>query len=188
MSTTAVFPSQVDLGQKRPVIFDILGPDWTTSILPEDLRLILHINPQTMSVKHSRLVERTQTWGGWVEQHYGDNTEEISFDMATGGFMRMYSGLSNTTNPAYGGTRRNTIAYDKYLDLLALFQSNGAVYDTNGTIAFNGIIKITFDGGVYLGWFSDFSVSESADKPYQFTMTANFIVQSEEQTFRTAQS
>lgn len=183
-----VFPSQTDLGNKRPVIIDVLGPDWVTSVLPEGLRMVLHVNPQTMNVKHTRLVERIQTWGGFVEQHYGDNTEEISFDMATGGFMRMYAGLSSNTNPAMGGTRRDTIAYDKYLDLLALVHSNGSVYDMNGTIAYQGILKLTFDGGVYLGWFQDFAVTESADKPYQFTMTTNFIVQSELLVFRTALS
>ena len=97
--------------------------------------------------------------------------------MVTGGFMRVGSGLSNIT----GGdaTRRDTIAYDKFLDLLALFHNNGAVYDSTGKIAFQGKIKITFDGGSWTGWFQNFSVTEDAEKPYLFTLSANFIVDDE---------
>lgn len=173
---------------KRPVVFDVLGPDWETSLLPDDLKMVLHVNPSTMSVQHNRQVERIQTKGGFVEQHWGDSTSEISFEQATGGFMRLYAGLSNVTNAAYGGTRRETIAYDKYLDMLALFHNNGSVYDSRGTIVLQGILKVTFDGGVYLGWFSTMSVAESADKPYQFTLSTSFTVHKELVTWRSTLS
>jgi len=173
---------------KRPVVFDILGPDWETSLLPEDLKLVLHVNPSTMSVKYDRAVERIQTRGGFVEQHWGDKTQTLDFNIATGGFMRLYSGLSNITSPDFGGTRRETIAYDKYLDMLALFHNNGSIFDLKGDIVLQGIIKIVFDGGVYLGWFNTFSVSESADKPYQFMMSATFEVHREIQVWRTTLS
>ena len=51
----------------RPVVFDILGPDWETSLLPDDFRLILHVNPKSMAIKYQRQVERIQTRGGFVE-------------------------------------------------------------------------------------------------------------------------
>lgn len=175
----SAFPSEnANLG-RTPVVFDILGPDWETSLLPAGMRLVLHVNPTSMSISYTRAVERIQTRGGFVEQHWGDAITKITFDMATGGFMRLYSGLSNITNPSYGGTRRETISYDKYLDMLALFKNNGAVFASNKAIVLQGMVKITFDGGVYLGWFESFSVTESADKPYQFTMNANFEVQKE---------
>jgi len=169
----------------RPVIFDVLGPDMETSLLPRDLRLVLHVNPTSMTIKYQRVVQRMQTRGGFVEQHWGDGTQGIDFDMATGGIMRLYSGLSNIQNPKYGGTRRETIAYDKYLDLLALFHNNGSVFDSRGNIVLQGIIKITFDGGVYLGWFSTFTVTESTEKPYQFTMSSSFEVEREVMVWRT---
>ncbi len=171
----------------RPVIFDIIAPDGETSILPDNLKLVLHVNPTAMSIKYQRVVERIQTKGGFVEQHWGDGTQTIDFEMATGGFMRLYSGLANNTSPAMTeGTRRETLAYDSYLDILALFHNNGSVYDINGQVALQGQIKITFDGGVYYGWFNNFSVSESAEKPFMFTMSANFEVTREVQTWRTA--
>jgi hypothetical protein len=176
---------------KRPVIFDILGPDWETSLLPDELKMVLHVNPASMSITYAKQVDRIQTRGGYVEQHWGDAAQEITLDSVTGGFVRLYAGMSNITNPGYlgsnhatQGTRRETIAYDKYLDMLALFHHNGSIYDSHGSIVLQGIIKITFDGGVWLGWFSNFSVSESAERPYLFALSAGFTVHRELMTFR----
>ena len=174
----------------RPVIFDVLATDGHTSLLPDAYKLVLHVNPTSMKFSHQKIIQRIHTRGGFVEQHWGDGTRTISFDMATGGFMRLYSGLSNTTGAgeiAKGmgakesdGTRRDTIAYDKYLDMLALFHSNGMVYDDRGQIVFTGAIRVLFDEGAYTRWFNDFSVTEAAEKPYQFSLTATFTIKSEE--------
>ena len=173
----------------KPVVFDILAPDQETSILPPSMKMVLHVNPSTMSISYSKVIERTPTKGGFVEQHWGEGIDTITFDLATGGFMRLYSGLSNITGGSgaldVGGNRRETIAYDKYLDLLALFHNNGSVYDVTGKIVFQGSIKITFDGGIYIGFFSDFKMDEAADKPYQFTLSASFTVQRELLRMRT---
>lgn len=171
-----------------PVVFDILAPDLATSLLPEGLRMVLHINPSTMSFSYAQQISRIQTKGGFVEQHWGEAARSISFNMVTGGFKRLYSGLSNVTGGGYetGGTRRDTIAYDKYLDLLALFHNNGSIYDSSGQIAFQGVLKLTFDGGVYLGWFQSFNVTEAAEKPYQFDLSAEFTVAHEVLRVRSA--
>lgn len=176
---------------RRPVIFDILAPDQETSLLDsveQDLRLVLHVNPRTMQFNYSKQITRTQTRGGFVEFHWGDAAEEVTFEAATGGFMRLYSGLSNITgsgNNVQG--RRQTIAYNKYLDLLALFHNNGAIYDSFGNIVLQGYIKMTFDGGVHIGWFDgQFSVQESATTPYMFTLNARFIIDREIMRFRSS--
>lgn len=184
---------------KRPVVFDILGPDRQTSLLPDYLKMVLHVNPSTLSFSYSKVVERTQTQGGFVEFHWGTAPGEISINAATGGFIRLHSGLSNITGPTpsnnairpttmqardLGGTRRDSIAYDKYLDLLALFKNNGSIYDSNGNIAFQGQIVMAFDGSVWYGWFTSFSVEETAEKPYQFDLTANFIIDREKHSLR----
>jgi len=172
---------------KRPVVFDIIGPDWETSILPDYLKMVLHVNPSSMSIAYQNVIERIQTRGGFVEQHWGEGVRSIDFNMSTGGFMRLYTGLSNITGGPgaidTGGTRRETLAYDKYLDLLALFHNNGSIYDVTGKIVFQGIVKISFDGGIYFGWFSDFSKAENVDKPYQFALTAKFTIDHEVQRF-----
>ena len=94
---------------------------------------------------------------------------------------------SNVTGGGYDtdGTRRQTIAYDKYLDILALFHNNGAIFDDVGTIAFQGIIKMSFDGEVFYGWFTSFDVSEAADSPYQFTLSYSMTISHEVRRLRT---
>lgn len=190
----------------RPVVFDIVTPDGTTSLLPDDLRMVLHVNPSSMSLTYSRSTERAQTLGGFVEWHWGDSPTEVTLEASTGGFMRLYTGVSAITGPGpsndkilpdraqaqtasrsdgYIPSRRETIAYDKYLDLLALFHNNGSIYDKAGRIILQGQIKMSFDGGVWYGWFNSFSVSEAAESPYQFTLSAGFTVEREEYTLRT---
>lgn len=174
----------------RPVVFDIIAPDGETSLLPDSLKMVLHVNPASMKLAYQKAITRMQMIGGYVEQHWGDAVHEITFEMATGGFMRLYTGLSNITGGGIntGGTRRETIAYDKYLDLLALFHNNGAIYDTNGNVAFQGEIKIIFDGGIYFGWFNNFSVTEEASQPYQFKISTAFTVSREIQNFKTVRA
>lgn len=179
---------------RRPVIFDVLAPDQETSLLNMaddgwgDLRLVLHVNPRSMQFNYAKQIERVQTRGGWVEFHWGDAAEEITFDAATGGFMRLYTGLSNVTGSGPGTQgRRETIAYDKYLDLLALFHNNGAIFDAFGNIVIQGYIKMTFDGGSHIGWFDgQFTVNEDANRPYMFDLTARFIIDQEIMRFRSA--
>lgn len=203
--TTSVFNSSFHSAEDeyngkgvRPVVFDIISPDHQMSLLPDDLKMVLHVNPTSMSISQTKVVERIQTLGGFVEQHWGDAPTEISFEMATGGFMRLYTGLTATTGPGpanervmpssmqawdINGTRRETIAYDKFLDLLALFHNNGMIYDRRGTIAMQGQIKISFDGMSWFGYFNSFTISETAEQPFSFSLSAGFTVQREEHEF-----
>jgi hypothetical protein len=173
----------------RPVIFDIIAPDGFTSLLNDgrtDLRLVLKSNPKNLKFTYTKKIERTQTMGGWVETHWGDEPVSVSIETTTGGFIRTTAGLSGVTGavPKVGGitidgTRMDTLAYDKYLDFLALFHNNGALYDSKGNIIVQGRIKMSFNGGVWFGWFQSFTVNETAETPYSFSLTASFQVERE---------
>jgi hypothetical protein len=169
-----------------PVVFDILAPDKRTSLLPPDLRLVLQVNPKTMQKTEQKIITRIQTMGGWVEQHWGRGPMELSFEMATGGFVRLYTGLSAKTGdglsnaPGARQGRRETLAYEHYLDILALFHNNGAIYDQTGALVAQGYLQITFDEGVFLGWFDgDFSVTEEAGNPFSFNLSTRFTIEEE---------
>ena len=180
---------------KRPVIFDIIAPDGFTSLLPDNLKMVLYTNPKDLSFSYSKKVDRSQTLGGWVEYYWGDDPILITLNIPTGGFIRLGTGLSaytgavNVKGESYGlntgGTRRDTIQYDKMLDLLALFHNNGSIYDQRGNIALQGRIKMSFDGGVWLGWFQSFSIEETSQQPFMFNLTANFQVEREIHGIRT---
>lgn len=177
---------------KRPVVFDILGPDGH-SILPPETRLVLHVNPASMQVQYTATVDRQITLGGWVECDWGQSPVSISASGVTGGFVHLFNGLMAITGPTPGsanapygeasisvnGTRRQTLAYSKFLDLLALFQGNAAVYDQYGRVAYQGAVKMSYHGAVYTGWFESLEVSEDAQKAYQMSYSFVFKVAKE---------
>tara|TARA_B100001287_G_C22660066_1_gene519874 strand:+ start:182 stop:823 length:642 start_codon:yes stop_codon:yes gene_type:complete len=188
----------------RPFVFDIVTPDGQTSLLPDDVKMTLHVNPKNVSFSYEKQQEISPTLSGWVEYYWGDNFTTISIEVGSGAFIRPYVGLTATTGPVsvrtnsfaegdknkaigvnIGGTRRDTITYDKYLDLLALFHNNGSVYDKTGRILVQGKIKMIFDGGVWFGWFQSFNVTDDATSPYSFNVSLAMQVEREFHGVRT---
>ena len=187
----------------RPFVFDIVAPDGITSLLPDDIKMTLHTNPKSISFSYEKQTEIQPTLSGWVEYYWGDGPTTVSLEVASGAFIRPYTGLSATTGPvsynetsggrttsesigtSIGGTRRDTITYDKYLDILALFHNNGSVYDKTGRIILQGKIKMIFDGGVWFGWFQSFSVTDEAQSPYNFNVSLSMQIEREYHGVRT---
>ena len=153
-----------------PVLFQVIAPDNNTLLLPE--YLYLHVNPQNMDFSYDKLIDRTQTKGGFVEQHFGEELSSISASGSTGAFVSVQDGVT-TYN------RRDTIAYRKIMQLKDVFKNNGSVYDDKGRVKFRGKIRIIFGGGIYDGFFTDFSISESADEPFNFQVSWSFTVEKE---------
>jgi hypothetical protein len=179
----------------KPIVFDIIAPDGQTSLLSDgenDYRMVLHANVQDISISYEKSIERQQTMGGWIEEHWADKPITISLAATTGGFIHKYQGLVATSGPvpkvggnSQGHTRRDTIGYQQYLDLLAIFHNNGAFYDRNGNIVVQGRIKMSFDGGVWFGWFQNFSVADAAETPHLFKCSLGFQVEREVHGIRT---
>ena len=183
----------------RPFVFDIVTPDGETSLLPDDVKMTLHVNPKSVSFSYEKQHEISPTLSGWIEYYWGDNFTTINIETSSGAFIRPYVGLTATTGPVsvqkyggdesigvnIGGTRRDTITYDKYLDLLALFHNNGSVYDQTGRILVQGKIKMIFDGGVWFGWFQSFSVTDDATTPYSFNVSLAMQIEREYHGVRT---
>lgn len=167
-----------------PVIIDILAPDMETSLLPPDLKFLFYVNPKSIQFSYQKIIARTQTLGGHVEFHWGDGITEISLDNATGGFVRLYTGLSATTNET-GQGRRQTLAYDQLMSFLALFHFNADIYDSKGNVAAKGFLKLIFEPGIYIGWFDgDVPLTHLSDSPFQINFSSRFKVHKEITRFR----
>jgi hypothetical protein len=154
-----------------PMAFQITSPlNNRRCLLPH--ALVMHINPQTFTENHSKKVERIQTRGGFVEQHWGDDLTAISADGSTGAFMNISTGLSSVL-------RHKTIAWDRYRDLHDLYRNNGSVYDPYGNIVLQGNVMLLFDRGTYIGYFRSFDVTETDDQPFTFKVSWTFKVEEE---------
>jgi hypothetical protein len=132
--------------------------------------LVLHVNPNNFTQTFNKKVERIQTMGGWVEQHWGDDLDEISAQGSTGAFMHVMTGTSAIL-------RQRTIAWDRYRDFHDLYYNNGSVRDPSGRIVLQGQVMLMFDRGTYLGFFRTFQVEETADSPFTFNLSWSFKVQ-----------
>jgi len=169
-SIPSAFSGPNDVRGKIPVLFQVLSLNHEETLLPE--AMFLHVNPTSLSLNYSKLVERFQTRGGWQEQHFGDALTTISADVTSGAFINVDTGLAVTT-------RRDTIAYEKFLHLQEIFHNNGSIYDRNGNVQYRGRIRITFEGGIYDGSFRSLNINESASSPFQFTADFDFTVEKE---------
>lgn len=152
-----------------PLAFQVTSPyDHQKVLLPH--ALVAHVNPMSFAETFTKKVERIQTRGGFVEQHWGDELTEISVDQSTGAFVNLYTGLSSVL-------RQRTIAWDRYRDLYDLYRNNGSVYDPFGNIVLQGWIMLMFDRGTYIGTFRNFSVEETDDSPFAFKISWTFKVE-----------
>ena len=167
-STRYVHPAEVRRGA-IPMAFQVTSPfDNKLALLPH--ALVLHVNPTSFSEQHTKKVERIQTRGGFVEQHWGDELSEISCDGGTGAFVNLYTGTSSLV-------RQKTIAWDRYRDLYDLYRNNGSIYDPFGNIVLQGKIQLLFDRGAYIGTFRSFDAEETADSPFMFKISWTFKVE-----------
>lgn len=132
--------------------------------------LVLHVNPNQLQESNLQKVERFQTRGGWVEQHWPSELGEISADASTGAFMNIRTGLTSVL-------RQRTIAWDRYRDLVDLFKNNGSVHNPAGAIVLQGMVMLMYDRGTYLGSFRSFETSEGADTPFSFKLNWTFKVE-----------
>lgn len=149
--------------------FQITSPfNHRTLLLPH--ALVLHVNPSSFEESFSNQVERIQTRGGFVEQHWGSPLSEISASASTGAFMNIFTGLTSVL-------RQRTIAWDKYRDLLELYLNNGSVYDPQGNVVLQGSVLLMYDRGNYLGTFRTFEMEETEDAPFAFKLNWTFKVE-----------
>lgn len=153
-----------------PVVFQVVSPDNSTLLLPDFL--YLHVNPDSFEVSYTQQVERFQTMGGFVEQHFGEQLSEVSGSQSSGVFMSVEDGITRHN-------RTDAVAYRKTLQLIDVFKSNGSVYDDKGMVRFKGRIRIVFGYGTYDGFFTTFEVSESAESPFSLQLSWAFTVEKE---------
>lgn len=171
-------PHQTDTGYTHPaetrkggipMAFQVTSPfNRSRILLPHSL--VLHVNPTSISETFTQKIERFQTRGGWVEQHWGSELTEISVDMQTGAFMNIYTGLTSVL-------RQRTIAWDRYRDLHDLYRNNGSLYDPSGAIVLQGHIMLMYDRGTYIGTFRSFETEETDESPFAFKLSWAFKVE-----------
>lgn len=163
-------------GDWLPFVFWVIGPNLTDAVSPP---LFLRVNPNEFELFYSKAKDTFQTRGGFVEQVWGEQLEQITIASSTGSFISVEGGLSAglVTAEKQQPKRHRTIAYQQYKGLVDMYRNNGAVYGDDGSVLLNGRIRLAFDNGIYDGYFVDFTEDDNVDDPYQIRFTLNFKVE-----------
>jgi len=194
------------------------------SIYSSDDRIFIrmYINPETVGINDSKIINETLTKGGYTVQYWGEKNTTISLNGTTGSsgieginvLNRVYrheqyefenilkarvaaakekikaSVVENAAklNNIQSGPRISTVPSalsDGIETIMDVFSGNkGSIddrewepiktYESLGALATT--IEMHYDGVIYQGYFTTFSVTENATSPGLFTYSMNFTV------------
>lgn len=178
------FGDSASVTQPSPYVTGALTPiiPMKISVADKDgfrLTFTLLINPSNMNHGKTSSVFTNYTRNGYVTQLWGPNQDLISSTGKTAAFMVEGTGLTNVG-------RRRSFSYVNFLSLLYAYRNNGYQYldissfkDTL-TRVINVVhgVEIAYDNHIFMGHFNNFTLDESADRPFLFDYNFEFVVSS----------
>ncbi len=183
-----IAPSGTPGGVERHNIATATGEEVTS--------LILNMSPNSLVVNSAKKVNRVQSFTRWVEEHWGDEIDQISFSGNTFAFITEDYGLAVVN-------RDTSSPYKELQHLVNIYLLNGAVYHKEedstqdrrmfwdytsagkasvtinrhpraGLISMRLYIKLSCDFAQFTGYFESFDVTEDALNPYRMAYTVSF--------------
>lgn len=191
---------------ERPFLIQMVDSNLRThGIVIDDILISsikLNPNPTTLTINSSKIINRYHTMTRWVEEHWGDEIDTITFSGSTFSFFARPAEGHQGSGLALRD-RQNTKPYILMKELVKIFRYNGTIYQDASTynqsdatqrfLQYPGISKnfllnhprkgmikerlyvnIFFDYVSFVGYFETFDIIEDAKNPYQFTYNAIF--------------
>jgi hypothetical protein len=143
------------------------------------IEITLLINPSTVNHGKTSSVQASYTRSGFVTQLWGPNQDLLTSTGTTAAFMVEGTGLTSVS-------RTRSFAYKNFLALLYAYRNNGYnLIDPSAlkpalTRVINMVsgIEISYDNQIFMGHFNNFTIDESADKPFLFNYNFEFVASS----------
>lgn len=161
--------------------------------------LRLQMSPSTLTINSVKLINRGQTLAGWVEEHWGDDLDQVTFSGKSLAFVATVEGKSTLLV----NSRADSAAYLEMQALVDLYKTNGLVlYDAEppkgnerkfygfsssnkpqriiaahpmrGLVKERFYIRITFDFVTVIGYFESFELVDRAESPYTSEYNLSF--------------
>lgn len=161
--------------------------------------LKLNTSPASLIVNGSKKINRTQTLTRWVEEHWGDELDQISFGGTTFSFLDYKVGMRGLDVES----RELTEPFKELRHLVDIYKTNGCVYQgqriergmapreffnyleptlsrvvkrhpRSGMMKKRIYIKLSCDFAIMIGYFDSFDVVEQADKPHSLEYQVSF--------------
>lgn len=171
-------------------------------LVPEGPIVEMYINPKNINYNHKKIINTTQTKGGFVAQYWGEDLLRMSISGTTG-----TSGIEGI-NVLYDLYRYEQLAFDpyavamaseKYYDTLTqgLFNPDSLLSSPDILNSFLGSpigannnfnppsladiafrVEMYYAGWVFRGYFNSFTLTENADNLSLFDYVIEFVVTS----------
>jgi hypothetical protein len=141
------------------------------------LSFTLLINPNSVNHGKTSTIHTAYTRAGYNNQIWGPNQDLITSTGVTAAFMVPIDGLT-----AIG--RRRSASYANLMALMATYRNNGYNFaesqsDIGNLTRIITIIRgveLSYDGQTFMGHFNNFTLDESADRPFLFDYSFEFVV------------
>jgi hypothetical protein len=149
--------------------------------------LALLVNPTTFRKKYEHTVDYTKgrrrpITSMWIEK-------PVTLDVS-GSTAAQYAFADDRNGGLTSSNRIYSLSYENLMSLVWIYKNNGhAFFSSTQTSTSNNIpfvpmsIYIYYDGRIYIGSFDSFSVTDSADKPYNLDYNFAFTVRYEIPTY-----
>ena len=103
--------------QNKVIIWQVRGV--TESLKIPDL--IMKINPSNLDEQYTQLINRKRTFGGFIEEHWGEQLSTLS----ASGITRSFFGSNGLTNY----NRRDTEGYREFEQFVTIYRNNGSIFN-----------------------------------------------------------
>lgn len=181
-----LLPFIIAIGRHESVVSDSYN---ASSGLYSALRLLVPPSEFSLSSGHEASVDSTR--GGQLPALWGHSQPTISLQGTSAAFLTSIGGLAHSSSGDLRVSRTDTVGYQNFMGLVAMFKSNGYKRLTEKEDPFPGrritgsrnrvvhvldCVQITYDGTTYMGHFTDLSFSDDATSPFNFKYSISFAV------------
>ena len=194
------------MSKSKKFILDIVDADGARYAVKmnNDIKvttLVLAPSPDTLVINSAKRINRYNTMTRWVEEHWGDEIDSITFSGSSFGL------IVNSSEDREGGLttlrRRDTAPYAVLRELAELFRFNGIIYQDAwgyntgdkltrefleqpdnshfvGNHPRKGLpkerlyIKLDFDYITCIGYIDSFDITEDSSTPYMLKYSVGF--------------
>lgn len=153
----------------------------TPSRQGEKLDLVLFVNPESVNMGTTHHTSLGYTRQGYIPQYWGPNQNTITATGRTAAFITDPQGLTNMN-------RKSSISFLNYMSFLMSYRNNGYRYFDPTLTGDNAYlsrvinmvqgVEIFYDDFLCMGHFNNFTMDETADRPFSFTYNFEFIISS----------
>lgn len=160
--------------------------------------LKLNMSPASLVVNGAKKINRYPTLIRWVEEHWGDEMDQVSFSGTSFSFLDFKTGSGLCAD-----SRNLTEPYKELRHLVDIYTQNGVVYQPQkiedgvqrrtffnmgdpanpyrvvthpraGMVKYRLYIKLTCYFAEFVGYFDSFDVSESSANPFSLNYNVSF--------------